>query len=178
MHTWLVLFKAHRAIGQVVGAWRKVAYLGESEFRVLETLLHKGPQPVNVIGPRVDLTPGSISVAVDRLYGRGLVSRTEDPDDRRVRLVDLTAEGRQLIETVFRRHAANLERIMGVLSCEERLLLEGLLKKVVRHAEFVGKQGPTPSGPCTGAVDPAALLLGNTFTGPSAGTAGPSSGEE
>jgi MarR family transcriptional regulator, 2-MHQ and catechol-resistance regulon repressor len=42
--------------------------LGESDFQVLEVLLHKVPMPVNAIGPRVDLNPGSLSVAVDRLY--------------------------------------------------------------------------------------------------------------
>jgi hypothetical protein len=38
--------------------------LGDSDFRVLEALLHKGPLPVNTLGPKVWLTPGSISVAV------------------------------------------------------------------------------------------------------------------
>ena len=33
------------------------ADLGDSEFRVLEVLLHKGPLPVNTIGPKVWLTP-------------------------------------------------------------------------------------------------------------------------
>jgi MarR family 2-MHQ and catechol resistance regulon transcriptional repressor len=42
--------------------------LGESDFRVLEVLLHKGPMPVNAIGPKVYLNLGSVSVAVDRLY--------------------------------------------------------------------------------------------------------------
>jgi predicted transcriptional regulator len=46
---------------------------------VLEVLLHKGPLPVNTIGPVVDLTAGSISIAVDRLVEKGLVSR--DPLD-------------------------------------------------------------------------------------------------
>jgi hypothetical protein len=42
--------------------------LGDSDFRVL-SLLHKGPLPVNT-SPEVWLTPGSISVAVDRLVRR------------------------------------------------------------------------------------------------------------
>jgi MarR family 2-MHQ and catechol resistance regulon transcriptional repressor len=58
---------------------------------VLEVLLHKGPLPVNTIGPKVWLTPGSISVAVDRLEKKALVKR-KNTDDRRVRLVELTAK--------------------------------------------------------------------------------------
>ena len=159
VHLWLVLFKAHRAIGQVAQALRKTSCLGESEFRVLEVLLHKGPLPVNVIGPKVDLVPGSISVAVDRLYGRGLVSRTEDPDDRRIRLVDLTAAGKLLIEGVFRYHAANLEKIMSVLSDDERIQLESLLKRVGRHAEVVGGQASAGGQPCQGAAGSARGFL-------------------
>ena len=41
--------------------------LCDSDFRVLEVLLHKGPLPVNVIGEKVELTTGSITTAVDRL---------------------------------------------------------------------------------------------------------------
>ena len=48
---------------------------------ILEALLHKGPMPVNAIGPKVDLNPGSVSVAVDRLYKKGFVSRVESNHD-------------------------------------------------------------------------------------------------
>ena len=56
--------------------------------------LRKGPLPVNTIGPMVDLTPGSISIAVDRLVSKGLVSRVESAEDRRVRIVALTPAAR------------------------------------------------------------------------------------
>ena len=138
VHVWLVWVKATQAIGRIHAALLKESGLGESEFRVLEALLHKGGLPVNVIGPKVDLTCGAISVAVDRLHGRGLVTRNENPADRRVRLVDLTCEGRRLIQTVFKQHAADVADIMHVLSGEERSQLEALLKKVGRHAEKLG----------------------------------------
>jgi MarR family transcriptional regulator, 2-MHQ and catechol-resistance regulon repressor len=64
---------------------------------VQEVLLHKGPLPVNTIGPVVDLTPGLISIAVDRLVAKGLVSRVENAEDRRVRIVALTPRGKDLI---------------------------------------------------------------------------------
>ena len=146
VHVWLVWIKAQQAVGRMTGASLKSSGLGESEFRVLEVLLHKGALPVNVIGPKVDLTCGSISVAVDRLHGRGLVTRNEDPGDRRVRLVGLTCEGRRLIEAVFRRHAEDLEGLMRVLTPEERVQLESLLKKVGHHAEACHRCQAAPGG--------------------------------
>jgi MarR family transcriptional regulator, 2-MHQ and catechol-resistance regulon repressor len=142
VHVWLVFIKALHAVAKRIQADLEGTGLGESDFRVLEVLLHKGAQPVNVIGPKVNLTPGSISVAVDRLHGRGLVSRVEDPGDRRVRIVDLTPAGRELIVPVFRRHAAVLEEVFAVLRPEERVRLERLLKTVGRHAESLSGMSP------------------------------------
>src|SRR5438309_5810331 len=131
VHVWLVLSKAYRALAAHAGKSLNLsgAGLGESDFRVLEVLLHKGPLPVNTIGPKVWLTPGSISVAVDRLEEKALVKR-KNTDDRRVRLVELTPKGRALITKTFRKHASAMEEAAGVLSKEERLILLRLLKKL------------------------------------------------
>jgi MarR family transcriptional regulator, 2-MHQ and catechol-resistance regulon repressor len=136
VHVWLVLVKAFHALAAQAKDSLNLGRtgLGDSDFRVLEVLLHKGPLPVNTIGPKVWLTPGSISVAVDRLEKKGLVKRTHT-GDRRVRLVELTAKGRALIARTFREHAAAMEDAVGVLSKEERLLLLRLLKKLGKGRE-------------------------------------------
>src|SRR5579875_3446262 len=117
---WLVIIKAFHSLLGFAELTLKDSGLGESEFRILEALLHKGPMPVNTIGPKVFLTPGSISVAVDRLLKRGLVSRTNSSEDRRVRVVDLTPAGKKLIEQVFGSHSRQIDRLAEVLSPKER----------------------------------------------------------
>ena len=104
-HAWLVMMKAMRALTRYAAAGIEETGLGLSDFCVLEILLHKGPLPVNTIGPIVDLTPGSISIAVDRLFAKGLVSRVESAEDRRVRIVALTPRGKALIDSAFRKHS-------------------------------------------------------------------------
>ena len=135
IRVWLILWKAAKALEQ--NAIRSVMRLdlGLSDFAVLELLLHKGPQPVNVIGKRVLLTSGSITTAVDRLESRKLVRRTGDPDDRRARIVQLTAAGRRLIEKAFHRHAADMEHTLAMLSASDRAELVRLLKKAGFAAE-------------------------------------------
>src|SRR6476646_9853577 len=135
VNLWLVLMKAFQALVPHAAGSIKRTKLGDSDFRVLEVLLHKGPLPVNTIGPKVWLTPGSISVAVDRLVEKGLVSRKDHPDDRRVRRVELTAKGRALITRGFQEHASAMETAVGVLSKNERLTLLRLLKKLGKSAE-------------------------------------------
>jgi MarR family 2-MHQ and catechol resistance regulon transcriptional repressor len=135
VHVWLVLAKAFHALAVHAEESLKLseAGLGDSDFRVLEALLSKGPLPVNTIGPKVWLTPGSISVAIDRLEKKKLVKR-QTTDDRRVRLVELTAKGRALVAKTFERHAAAMEKA-NTLSKEERLNLLQLLKKLGKGGE-------------------------------------------
>src|ERR1700736_1925068 len=96
VHVWLVFMKAFQALVPHAAESIKRTKLGDSDFRVLEVLLHKGPLPVNTVGPKVWLTPGSISVAVDRLVKKGLVSRKDHPAHRRGRHGELTPKGRAL----------------------------------------------------------------------------------
>jgi MarR family transcriptional regulator, 2-MHQ and catechol-resistance regulon repressor len=127
---WIVLWKAAHAIEQNAVQSVSALGLGLSDFAVLEVLLHKGPQPVNIIGRKVLLTSGSITAAIDRLESRKLLSRTADPNDRRSRIVQLTDKGRHLIERAFQKHALDMEETMAVLRSGERVELVRLLKKV------------------------------------------------
>ncbi|MFY9531481.1 MAG: MarR family transcriptional regulator [Candidatus Acidiferrales bacterium] len=127
---WLVLWKAAHAIEQNAIRSVSASGLGRSDFAVLEVLLHKGPQPVNIIGKKVLLTSGSITAAVDRLESRKMLRRTSNPKDRRSRIVRLTDTGRRLIERAFQKHAADMEETMAVLRSGERVELVRLLKKV------------------------------------------------
>jgi MarR family transcriptional regulator, 2-MHQ and catechol-resistance regulon repressor len=133
-HVWLVMMKAMRALTRFAAAGIEETGLGLSDFGVLEALLHKGPLPVNAIGPIVDLTPGSISIAVDRLHAKGLVSRVESGEDRRVRIVALTPSGKDLIVPAFRKHSGQMRRVFSELSPEELRGFEVALKKIGKRA--------------------------------------------
>ena len=139
---WLVMMKAMRALTRYATAGVAETGVGLSDFGVLELLLHKGPLPVNTIGPIVDLTPGSISIAVDRLVAKGLVSRVESTKDRRVRIVALTPRGKDLIVSAFRKHSGQMKRVFSELSAEELRCLEVALKKVGKRASALnGAEG-------------------------------------
>jgi MarR family 2-MHQ and catechol resistance regulon transcriptional repressor len=138
VHCWLVLGKAFQAASRYLYAGLEETGIDNTDFRILEALLNKGPLPVNTIGPKVYLTPGSISVAVDRLVERGLVSRVESPEDRRVRVVSLTPKGKELITPIFRKHAAEIGKVFADASPKEVRSLETMLKKIGKRAESLG----------------------------------------
>jgi MarR family 2-MHQ and catechol resistance regulon transcriptional repressor len=144
-HAWLIMLKAWQSMSRYVLPTLLEQGLGESDFRVLEVLLHKGPMPVNSIGPKVDLNPGSVSVAVDRLYKKGFVSRVESTRDRRVRTVALTEKGRKMFLPVFLRHKAVIQRAFQDVSPEELRQLEGALKKIGKRADALALKKQRPS---------------------------------
>jgi MarR family transcriptional regulator, 2-MHQ and catechol-resistance regulon repressor len=146
VHVWLVMMKAMRALTKYAAADIEETGIGLTDFGVLEVLLHKGPLPVNTIGPIVDLTPGSISIAVDRLFAKGLVSRVESPEDRRVRMVALTPRGKDLIVAAFRKHSGQMKRLFSELSPEELRGFEVALKKVGKRAAALMGRGDNPNG--------------------------------
>ncbi len=140
LHAWLIMLKSWQSMSRYVFPTLLQEGLGESDFRVLEVLLHKGPMPVNAIGPKVALNPGSVSVAVDRLYKKGFVSRVESNRDRRVRTVSVTEKGRQMFVPLFRRHTALIKRAFQDVSSEELQQLEVVLKKVGKRAESLAEK--------------------------------------
>src|SRR5260221_9760957 len=147
VHTWLVMLKSMHAISRYALAALEKSGLGLWDFAVLEALLHKGPLPVNVIGPKVNLTPGSISVAVDRLVAKGLVSRAESSQDRRVRIVALTPRGKSVITPIFRAHVETMEKVFAGLSRHELRQLERQLKRIGKQAESLFDQSVAKGGP-------------------------------
>jgi MarR family transcriptional regulator, 2-MHQ and catechol-resistance regulon repressor len=135
VHCWLVLVKAFQAASKYLYAGLAETGIDDTDFRILEALLNKGPLPVNTIGPKVFLTPGSISTAVERLVERGLVSRVESPEDRRIRVVSLTPKGKRLIAPVFRKHAAEIRKVLADAGPKELRALATTLKKIGKRAE-------------------------------------------
>src|SRR3989442_747850 len=134
-HLWLVLMKAHRTLQRLATRSIESSEAGLSDFAVLEMLLHKGPQPVNAIGRRVELTSGAITTAVDRLESRGLVAREAHPSDRRARIVRLTAAGEEQAAKIFAGHKAAMDLAASELSKIDRATLIELLKTLGTSAQ-------------------------------------------
>lgn len=127
---WLVMARAYRAMGSYIEGSFAAQGIGLSDFMVLEVLLHKGPQTISSIGDKVLLASASMTSAIDRLESQSLARRRSSDSDRRIRLVELTDEGRKFIVEIYGRHEKDLEFIASELSNEERRALYEGLKKI------------------------------------------------
>lgn len=66
------------------------------------------PAPMRSLSDSMCCDPSNITGVVDRLEERGLIQRTEDPSDRRVKIVQATPTGRKLRDTFVARLFADV----------------------------------------------------------------------
>src|SRR5260370_24443997 len=81
------------------------------------------------------VTSGTMTNRIDRLAEKGLVRRIPDPEDRRGILVELTEQGRELIDSALIAHVANEALLLQPLSREEQHTLAALLRKWLASLE-------------------------------------------
>ena len=137
---WVVLARAYRSMAAFVEHSIAALDIGLSDFMILEALLHKGPGTMTALCEAALITNASMTAAVDRLEQRGLVERTSDQADRRVRLVQLTGEGTTLIRRLYTRHQRDLEEVMAEVPPSERAELRRGLKAIGLAAQAKSAQ--------------------------------------
>lgn len=82
----------------------------------------------------LQITPAAATKLVDRLVVKGLIRRGVSDEDRRVVLLQLTDEGRQLLQRVTEAEAERLQRIFHQMPASSRDELFRLLRLAVKAA--------------------------------------------
>ena len=110
------------------------AGLQPGEFDVLATLRRSGDpymlSPTRLYEAAM-ISSGGMTNRLDRLERAGLIERRPDPNDRRGKLIALTAAGRGVIDETISRHVANEEQLLSVLTTAEQEKLNALLRKLI-----------------------------------------------
>jgi DNA-binding MarR family transcriptional regulator len=99
------------------------------EALVLLCFSSRGSLPLGKMGERLQVHPTSITSIVKRLEADGLISRRPHPDDGRTVLAEITAAGRQRVETATA-DLVGADFGLGALSDEQLAELSGLLTPV------------------------------------------------
>ena len=102
--------------------------LSFGQFAVLEALYHSGSQCQRDLAGKILKTPRNITMIVDNLEKRGLVTRRQNPGDRRYWDIHLTPKGKQLFEEIFPRHLESIHEQMGILNEKDLKLLGNLCR--------------------------------------------------
>ena len=117
-HQWMDIFM-HRS-------WRNWNHLAKSnglsmpQFGILMQVHHRGNCAIGNISEHFDITNAAASQLVDKLVQGGLIQREEDPQDRRVKVLNLTDKGRKFIQQGIEERHRWVDKLAGKLSSEER----------------------------------------------------------
>ena len=130
LETYVKLMRATSSVTEKMHGHLRDQGLTNSQFGVLEALLHLGPLCQREIGEKILKTGGNMTLVIDNLVKRGLVKRVQDSRDRRYMEIHLTLKGQDLISGVFPRHAAIAEEVFAILNADEQKQLGELLKKL------------------------------------------------
>jgi DNA-binding MarR family transcriptional regulator len=127
--------------------------IGPREWRIIALLGASAPLSLNALARESNIDKSQASRTVSDLIERGLIKRGADEQDGRGVSLDLTPDGRALYKEVFPDAVARNDRMLEVLTREERELLEGMLDRLTGHAlemlaelkgEVVTRRGRSP----------------------------------
>jgi len=115
--------------------------LTRAEWRLLAALGVNRKMVAKDLGPYSALDKMQVSRAVQRLEEVGYIQRHEDTDDRRSKVLQLTAAGRALYQKIWPLVMAREEYILSALEPGERSVLARVMEKVQRRAEELIQRG-------------------------------------
>jgi DNA-binding MarR family transcriptional regulator len=90
---------------------------------------------VTSLADDLGISTASASRAADGMVRKKLATRVEDPDDRRVKRLALTAKGRRLADRIISARLASLEEFTGSLEADQRDKLESALDALMERPE-------------------------------------------
>jgi len=94
------------------------------------------PRQVGDLAETFGVSVPSMSRAVDALVKKKLVTRVEDPDDRRVRRVAITVKGTKLVDTVLTVRQAGMEAFAASLSDAQRRKLDAAIEALMDREDI------------------------------------------
>jgi MarR family 2-MHQ and catechol resistance regulon transcriptional repressor len=130
LNAYVKLMRASESVSGRIHRHLAEVKLSISQFGVLEALFHLGPLSQAELAKKILKSTGNITMVIDNLEMRGLVTRQRKEEDRRYYTIQLTSEGKKLIKEIFPRHAEGIVKEMSILSRAEQDLLGNLCRKL------------------------------------------------
>ena len=104
-----------------------------SAMPLLRTLQHNGPMRVSALAGALDLDASTVSRHAKGLEDRGLVERTEDPDDGRASRLAVSAHGASCLEKGAAVRRAHIAEAISDWPADDRETLRVLLHRLTEN---------------------------------------------
>jgi DNA-binding MarR family transcriptional regulator len=134
-------------IGRIVGQHAASIWISSgltvTQLKSLFLIADKGSTNFKKLAEALQVTPSNVTRIVERLVERGLVSRTENTEDRRMLMLQATDKGRSLLQSIRETSMKHMTGTLDLLSVKElSSLAEGLsafIRAAKAHQKDAGK---------------------------------------
>jgi len=113
--------------------------LSVSQFAVLFYLSRKQSSDVTSLGEYLGVSSAAVSQLLERLVKQGLILRSEDPNDRRVKQIVLTDRGNQILDEGIHARQDWLADLADTLSPVEKEQISESLKLMIGKTRYLGQ---------------------------------------
>jgi MarR family transcriptional regulator, organic hydroperoxide resistance regulator len=133
LRAWMDAFM-HRSM-RGWGHFAKNTGLSMPQFSILMQLHYKGSCSISDISDRFDFSAAAASQLVDKLVQAGHLERIEDPSDRRAKVLNLSAQGQELIRQGVEERYRWMDNLTATLSAEDQEKIAEALKLLTAAAQ-------------------------------------------
>jgi DNA-binding MarR family transcriptional regulator len=127
--------QASRIIGQHAHSIWIDSGLTPAQLRSLFLIANKGSTNFRKLAKALGVTPSNVTGIVDRLVEQGLVSRTQNPEDRREMTLQATDKGKALVSNIKEAGIKRMTHVLSLLSSQELSALVQGLSAFIRAAD-------------------------------------------
>ncbi len=120
--------------------WMDVS-LTIAQVKSLFYISNNGSVNFRMLAAALKVTPSNVTGIIDRLVDQGLVSRTENPDDRRMLMLQLTPQGETLISGLRERRFSQMSAVLSKLNEDELEVISRSFKILGRAIEDYNRSG-------------------------------------
>lgn len=135
---WVQIFM-HRSM-QGFTQWMTESGLSRTQIGALMCLHHQGQTAVSGIGSNLGISTPAASQLVDRLVHMQLITRSDHPNDRRVKIIALTDQGISLLHEALQARLDWMEEIASILPKSEQTEVTNALQILVTAASKINKE--------------------------------------
>jgi len=130
LNSYIKLIRSAESLSSKINLELSEFGLTESQFEVLDALLHLGPMKHKEIGKKILKSGGNITMVINNLERRELVQRKRGETDKRQFIIHLTSKGKNKIVETLPHISKTIKKHFEILNKEEQKELQRLCKIV------------------------------------------------
>jgi DNA-binding MarR family transcriptional regulator len=125
------IVELEQQVGRIIGQHAHSIWIDSgltlTQLKSLFLIANKGSTNFRKLAQALGVTPSNVTGIVDRLVEQGLVSRTQNPEDRREMTLQATDKGKALVSNIKETGIKRMTQILSLLSLRElSSLVQGL----------------------------------------------------